>query len=74
MKSSKLRSLGKRSKKVVKPAQRRKIAIRAVTERGLKTRIVCEAFGISESCYRYKAKLSDDNADIAQWLLKLTQW
>ena len=58
----------------MKPARRREIAIRAVTERGLKIRTVCRAFGISEHCYRYKAKLSDENAEIADWLLKLTQW
>jgi putative transposase len=29
-------------------------------------------FGISESCYYYQAKLSTENAEIADWLLRLT--
>ncbi len=59
---------------MVKPARRRELAIRAVAERGLKIRTACQAFGISERCYRYKAKLSDENAEIADWLIRLTQW
>ena len=35
-------------------------------------RLVCETFSISETCYRYQAKLSDDNALIADWLIRLT--
>jgi putative transposase len=30
------------------------------------------AFGISETCYRYQPKLSDENAEIADWLVRLT--
>ena len=43
-----------------------------VTEKGLSIRIACWIFGISERCYRYQTKLSDDNALIAEWLLRLT--
>ena len=28
--------------------------------------------GVSENCYRYEAKLSDENAEVADWLLRLT--
>jgi len=35
-------------------------------------RLACVAFGISETCYRYQAKLSDENAEIADWLLRIT--
>lgn len=35
-------------------------------------RLACRAFAISETCYRYQAKLSGDNALIADWLLRLT--
>ena len=35
-------------------------------------KLACETFGISETCYRYEAKLSDENAEIADWLLRLT--
>ena len=35
-------------------------------------RQVCKAFSISETCYRYQAKLSSENALIADWLVRLT--
>jgi len=35
-------------------------------------RISCSAFGISETCYRYQAKVSTENAEIADWLLRLS--
>jgi len=38
------------------------MAKRAVTEHGTSIRLACRAFQISETCYRYQAKLSDDNA------------
>lgn len=33
---------------------------------------MCQAFGISETCFHYKALLCDENAEIADWLIKLT--
>jgi len=48
------------------------MAQQAVSERGVSIRLACVAFRISETCYRYKPKLSDDNALIADWLLRLT--
>jgi putative transposase len=48
------------------------MAQRAVKEKGVSIRLACQAFRISESCYRYKAKLSEENALIADWLLRLT--
>lgn len=48
------------------------MASRAVKERGISIRQCCKAFGISETCYRYQAKLSDDNAMVVDWLLRLT--
>lgn len=47
------------------------MAIRAVKEYGISIRMSCKAFSISETCYRYQAKLSDDNTLIADWLLRL---
>ena len=35
-------------------------------------RVVCHVFSISETCYRYEPKLSDENAEIADWLLRLS--
>lgn len=37
-------------------------------------RFVCCCLFISESCYRYETKLCDENAHIADWLLRLTSW
>jgi len=34
--------------------------------------MACRAFRISETCYRYQPKLSDENELIADWLLALT--
>ena len=42
------------------------------TQHGTSVRLACECVGVSESCYRYKAKLSGENAVIADWLLRLT--
>jgi putative transposase len=35
-------------------------------------RFICEAFHISQTCYRYCAKLSSQNNEIADWLVRLT--
>jgi putative transposase len=48
------------------------MAQRAVTEKQVSIRLACESFRISETCYRYQAKLSSENAFIADWLLRLT--
>ena len=48
------------------------MAQRAVREKRVSIRQACRAFRISETCYRYEPKLSDDNALIADWLIRLT--
>jgi len=48
------------------------MAKKAVEARQVPIRLACVAFGISETCYRYQAKLSDENAEIADWLLRIT--
>ena len=48
------------------------MARQVVSQRGLSIRLACAAFSISESCYRYQSKLSDENAEIADWLIRLT--
>ena len=35
-------------------------------------RLACETFSISETCYRYQAKLSEENDLIADLLIRLT--
>ena len=57
---------------MVKPSRRKEMAIRAKAQFDTSIRLVCEVFAISETCYRYQAKLSTDNAIIADWLLRLT--
>jgi len=57
---------------VVKPSSRKEMAHRAVSEKGLSIRLACSIFSISETCYRYQHKLRDENALIAEWLVKLT--
>jgi len=44
----------------------------ATSTYGASIRLVCSAFGISETCYRYHAKFYDENAEIANWLIRLT--
>lgn len=48
------------------------MAQQANAQYGVSIRLVCRAFTISETCYRYEAKLSDESAVIADWLLRLT--
>ena len=48
------------------------MAIWAVKSKRRSIRRACELFGVSQTCYRYKAKLSGQNEQIADWLLRLT--
>jgi len=48
------------------------MAYQAVQQRGASIRVACAAFGISETCYRYQAKCSAENAEIADHLIRLT--
>ena len=57
---------------MVRPSRRKEMAHKVVSTRGLSVRLVCQAFGISETCYRYQPILSDENAEIADWLIRLT--
>jgi len=57
---------------VVKPSQRKEMALAAVLNKAVSIRLACQAFGVSQTCYRYQAKLCSDNALIADWLVRLT--
>ncbi len=57
---------------MVKPSRRKEMAQQAVATKSTSIRLACAAFGISESCYRYQPKLDSENAEIADWLLQLT--
>jgi putative transposase len=44
----------------------------AVKSKGRSIRRSCELFAVSETCYRYEPKLSSENEQIADWLVRLT--
>ena len=48
------------------------MAKNVVSDTGISIRLACLSFGISETCYRYQAKLSVENEEIADWLIRLT--
>ena len=48
------------------------MAKQAADQYKLSVRVACETFSISQTCYRYQPKLSEDNARIADWLIRLT--
>jgi putative transposase len=48
------------------------MAQQAKTQFTTSIRVVCLVFSISETCYRYEVKLSDENTKIADWLLRLS--
>jgi putative transposase len=58
--------------KALRPSQRKEMARDAVHLRGVSVALVCRTFQISESCYRYQRNLCDENATIADCLVRLT--
>lgn len=48
------------------------MAKRAVLQFSMPVKWACQAFSISETCYRYEAKLNTENDEIADWLIRLT--
>ena len=48
------------------------MARQAINDHQVTVRLACQAFKISETCYRYDPKLSSENELIADWLLRLT--
>jgi putative transposase len=49
------------------------MAGKAVASRGVSIALACRTFAVSETCYRYSAKLNDENEQIAELLIGLTQ-
>lgn len=49
------------------------MATKAVRLKSISIHVACKIFSISETCYRYKSKLKDDNMLIADYLLRITQ-
>lgn len=58
---------------MVKPSQRKEMAQQAVASKGVSIRLACNAFVVSEACYRYRAKLCSEDDKIADWLIRLTE-
>lgn len=48
------------------------MAEKAVQKKQISIALAFRTFNISESCYRYERKLGDENAEIADWLVRLT--
>ena len=48
------------------------MAVNAVETRAVSVALACRTFQISETCYRYERKFDDENAEIADWLVRLT--
>lgn len=57
---------------MVSPSRRKEMARWAVEHRQINIRLACATFNISQTCYRYQPRLNDENAEIADWLLRLT--
>lgn len=49
------------------------MAGKAVALHGLSIALACCTFEVSETCYRYSAKLNDENEEIADLLIRLTR-
>lgn len=57
---------------MVRPSQRRAMARHAVESQRTTIRHACATFALSETRYRYLGKHADENAVIADWLVRLT--
>ena len=57
---------------MTRPSQRREMAGKAVAKHEVSIALACRTFGVSETCYRYSPLLSDENEEIADLLLGLT--
>jgi len=58
---------------VVKASERKVLAHEVVSKNKMSIALACRTFMISETCYRYTPKLSDENEKIAALLLDLSQ-
>ncbi|MBY0475950.1 MAG: hypothetical protein K2Q13_13005 [Nitrosomonas sp.] len=52
-------------KAILNQANLRLTGEQAAKQRKIRIRLACKTYGISENCYRYRARLSDDNRIIA---------
>nr|AFH57373.1 transposase AB [Acinetobacter baumannii]AKP49137.1 transposase AB [Acinetobacter baumannii] len=59
-------------KKVLRPVQRKSLAQQATEQFKISISMACLIFKVSQTCYRYKARLDEENQQIAEWLIQLT--
>jgi putative transposase len=57
---------------MVRPAQRRALAQHAVQTKRTTIEHACRTFGISETCYRHQGGRPEADAEVADWLVRLT--
>ncbi len=57
---------------MTRPAQRRALAEDAVQTARTTIQHACATFAVSETCYRYQRKQTDEDAVVEDWLLRLT--
>lgn len=57
---------------MVRPAPRRALARHAVETERTTIQHACRTFGISETCYRHQGRRVDEDAEVADWLVRLT--
>ena len=57
---------------MVRPAQRRALAQHAVQTQRTTIQHACITFGISEPCYRHQGRRVDEDAEVADWLVRET--
>ena len=56
----------------MKPARRRELACMAKVDYDVSIRVACDVLSISTTCYFYKPTLVNENAEIEDWLKRLT--
>jgi putative transposase len=57
---------------MVRPTQRCALARHAVETKRTTIQHTCRTFGSSETCYRHQGRRVDEDADVADWLVRLT--
>jgi putative transposase len=55
---------------VLRPSQRRELAMKAVAQNGGSVALACRTFRINETCYRYRPTLSDENEEYPYWQVR----
>ena len=58
--------------KMVRPPQRRALAPHAVQTKRTTVQHARRTFGISDTCYRHQGRRVDEDAEVADWLVRLT--